>query len=51
MQKDFENFLDNIDIKLGDKLYISSDIIRILLFHRTNKTEFNPNDFKNKETI
>tara|TARA_B110001452_G_scaffold253508_1_gene244288 strand:+ start:6731 stop:7498 length:768 start_codon:yes stop_codon:yes gene_type:complete len=47
MHKSFIKFLDTLDIKLGEKLYIASDITQILIFHKKNKEEFKPNDLIN----
>lgn len=44
MHKDFINFLDTLDIKNGDTVYIASDITRVLLFHKKKNHKFNPND-------
>jgi aminoglycoside 3-N-acetyltransferase len=44
VNKKFVKFLDTLNIKIGDKLYISSDITQILIFHKKIKSEFKPND-------
>ena len=47
MHKSFLKFLDTLDIKLGEKLYIASDITQILIFHKKNNSEFKPDDLIN----
>lgn len=44
MHKDFVKFLDTLNVNKGDTIYIASDIVRILIFHKKEGINFLPND-------
>ena len=43
--KNFCDFIDNLNITKGDILYVASDITQILLYYKSKKISFNPNEF------
>ncbi len=43
--KEFSNFVNRLNISEGDILYVASDITQILLYYKSKKITFNPNEF------
>jgi len=44
MDDKLSNFLDNIPIAKSDILYIASDILTLLIYHKKNNSNFDPNE-------
>tara|TARA_B100000989_G_scaffold298865_1_gene290586 strand:- start:4964 stop:5737 length:774 start_codon:yes stop_codon:yes gene_type:complete len=45
MEKEFKKFLDNFPIEKSQILYVSSDILNILIYHKYKNINFNANYF------